>query len=75
MLIALLAEKPQYNIVVTHIGLLAPFAYMGKVGFPINAVIKAFDVYHGPDFQFVPHTHSQNLLAQLVCRVVEGLIM
>lgn len=74
ILLALLAEIPRYNQIITHVGLLAPFTYMQKVGFPINTVIEYFFYHDLNNFEFLPHTNHQYFLAQFICRIGNGAI-
>lgn len=73
VLLALLATVPRYNQIISHIGLLAPFTFMNRVGFPINAVIAAFyrfDYQHY--WQFLPPTFLSKIAAHTVCRIFNG---
>lgn len=74
VLIALLSLKSEYNQIITHLGLLAPFTYMQEVGFPINVIIETFFYDDIINFEFVPYTFPQGLLSQTVCRVADGAI-
>lgn len=74
VLIALLSSKPEYNQIITHLGLLAPFTYMQEVGFPINVIIETFFYDNIINFEFLPHTFPQDLFAESVCRLANGVI-
>lgn len=74
VVIALLSLKPEYNKIITHAGLLAPFTYMKEVGFPINAMIEGFYMDDVIDFEFLPHSYPQNILSMSVCRLFNGAV-
>lgn len=75
VLLALLSLKPEYNKIITHVGLLAPFTQMQKIGFPINTVIKAaYNLEYQRNWEFLPHTYPQEILARSVCKVLNGRI-
>lgn len=73
ILLALLASTPQYNQIISHVGLFAPFVFMHGVGFPINAVIAAFYRYEYQRYwQFLPRTFFQRIVANTICTVSRG---
>lgn len=75
ILLALLASTPHYNQIITHVGLFAPFTFMNRVGFPINAVIAGFYRYdYHRYWQFLPYTSLQKFIANTICRVANGKI-
>lgn len=73
VLLALLATAPRYNQIISHAGLFAPFTFMNRIGFPINAVISAFyrNDYHRY-WQFLPHTFFQKIAANTICNTFNG---
>lgn len=75
VLLALLATQTKYNQIISHVGLLAPFTFMNRVGFPINAVIAAFYQFEYHQYwPFLPHSILNKLGANTVCKVFDGQI-
>lgn len=73
-LVALLSMNPEYNKIITHVGLLAPFTYAEEVGFPWNVVIETLFYDNIVDFEFLPHLFPIDFLSQAGCKIADGAI-
>lgn len=73
ILLALLATAPQYNQIVSHVGLFAPFIFKARVGFPMNVLYILFYYLDYNNYQPVfHHTLVQDVFSETVCKAFDG---
>lgn len=73
ILLALLATAPQYNQIVAHAGLFAPFIFKNHVGFPMNILYKLFYYLDYNNYQPVfQHTSMQDVFSETICKAFDG---
>lgn len=73
--LVLLSMRPEYNEKVGLVSLMAPFSYMDHVGFPINGVLKFFQLLLPyKNWEFIPNGWPQRVLARTVCPINGGSI-
>lgn len=73
VLVALLATQPQYNQIISHAGLLAPFILTSHVGFPMNFIYKSFYYFDFNNYKpILQHSLTQNIVSETVCKVFDG---
>lgn len=73
ILLALLATAPQYNRIIAHAGLIAPFIFKNHVGFPMNVIYKLFYYFDYNNYQSVfQHTAVQDVFSETICKLFDG---
>lgn len=65
--------RPEYNSKVKLVSLMAPFAYVSKTRFPLNMILKFFQMLSPfKDWEFMPNTVQQRMLAKTMCQMENG---
>ncbi|XP_031631496.1 gastric triacylglycerol lipase-like [Contarinia nasturtii] len=73
VLLIFASQKPEYHSKISSFTLLAPFTFMTHVGFPINDILRFFQLFTDTrNFEFAPNSLPQRLLAPYLCQLANG---